>query len=48
MAAESPLKNPIGDSTNGGTLAFLTQHESYDIGQLAFLKKYYTKEAMQY
>jgi len=28
--------------------AFLAQHESYDIGQLGFLKKYYTAEAMKY
>ena len=48
LAAESPLKSPIGDFTNGGTFAFLTQHESYDIGQIAFLKKYFTKEAMKY
>ena len=34
--------------TFGGTIAFLTQHESYDIGQIAFLKKYHTKEAMKY
>lgn len=46
--ADSPLKSPIGDFTNGGTLAFLAQHESYDIGQIAFLKKYFTKEAMSY
>jgi DinB superfamily len=48
LAAESPLKSPIGDFTFGGTIAFLAQHESYDIGQLAFLKKYLTKEAMSY
>ncbi|MEO8769346.1 MAG: DinB family protein [Ferruginibacter sp.] len=48
LAAESPLKSPIGDFTNGGTIAFLAQHESYDIGQIGFLKKYYTKEAMKY
>lgn len=46
--AESPFKSPIGDPSNGGTLAFLAEHESYDIGQIAFLKKYYTKEAMKY
>jgi DinB superfamily len=45
---ESPLKSPIGDFTNGGTIAFLAQHESYDIGQLGLLKKYFTKEAMTY
>jgi hypothetical protein len=48
LAGESPIKSPIGDFTNGGTIAFLAQHESYDIGQMAFLKKYYTQKAMQY
>lgn len=48
LAADCPLKSPIGDFTFGGTVAFLTQHESYDIGQMAFLKKYLTKEAMKY
>lgn len=48
LAADSPFKSPIGDFTNGGTIAFLAQHESYDIGQMAFLKKYLTKEAMKY
>lgn len=48
LAADSPLKNPIGDFSNAGTIAFLAQHESYDIGQIALLKKYYTKEAMSY
>ncbi len=48
LAAESPLKSPIGDFTNGGTFAFMVQHESYDVGQMAFLKKYLTKEAMSY
>ena len=48
LAADSPFKSPIGDHTIGGTIAFLAQHESYDIGQMAFLKKYVTKEAMSY
>ena len=48
LSADSPLKSPIGDNSMGGTLAFLAQHESYDIGQLGFLKKYLTKEAMSY
>lgn len=48
LAAECPFKSPIGDPTNGGTIAFMTEHESYDIGQVAFLKKYFTKEAMKY
>lgn len=48
LAGDSPLKSPIGDFTNGGTIAFLAQHESYDIGQLGLLKKFFTKEAMSY
>jgi hypothetical protein len=48
LAADCPLKSPIGDFTFGGTIAFLAQHESYDIGQLGLLKKYLTKEAMSY
>ena len=48
LAADAPFKNPSGDSSMGGTIAFLAQHESYDIGQMALLKKYLTKEAMSY
>lgn len=48
LAADCPLKSPIGDSTFGGTVTFLAQHESYDIGQIAYLKKYHTKTAMSY
>src|SRR5258705_5693246 len=48
LAADCPLKSPIGDFTFGGTVTFLAQHESYDIGQIAYLKKYFTKEAMSY
>lgn len=48
LAADCPLKSPIGDFTFGGTIAFLAQHESYDIGQIGFLKKFHTKEAMKY
>jgi hypothetical protein len=48
LASESPLKSPIGDFTIGGTIAFLAQHESYDIGQIALLKKFHTKVAMSY
>ena len=48
LAAEAPFKSPIGDNSIAGTIAFLAQHESYDIGQAAFLKKYFTKEAMSY
>lgn len=48
LAADAPIPNPTGDFTNTGTLAFLAQHESYTIGQISFLKKYFTKEAMSY
>jgi hypothetical protein len=48
LASDSPIKSPIGDFTNGGTVAFFAQHESYDIGQLGLLKKFFTKEAMSY
>ena len=48
LNAEAPMKNPTGDFSFGSTIAFLTQHESYTIGQLAFMKKYTTKEAMKY
>ena len=48
LAADCPLKSPIGDFTFGGTVTFLAQHESYDIGQIAYLKKYHTKIAMSY
>jgi hypothetical protein len=48
LNAETPVKSPIGVFTNAGTLSFLAQHESYDIGQMALLKKYFTKEAMSY
>jgi hypothetical protein len=48
LAADCPLKSPIGDFSFGGTVTFLAQHESYDIGQIAYLKKYFTKVAMSY
>ena len=48
LDAEAPFKNPSGDFTTGGTIAFLAQHESYDIGQMGLMKKYLTKEAMSY
>ncbi len=48
LSAEAPIKNPTGNFSNGGTVSFLAQHESYDIGQLGLLKKFFTKEAMSY
>lgn len=48
LAGAAPFQNPTADATLGGAVAFLAQHESYDIGQMGFLKKYLTKEAMSY
>lgn len=48
LAGDPPFQNPTGVQTIGGTIAFLAQHESYDIGQMAFLKKFHTREAMSY
>ncbi len=48
LAAKAPFTPPIGDDTIYGGVTFLAQHESYDIGQMAFLKKYFSKEAMRY
>ena len=48
MDSESPFKNPTGDKSFTGAIAFLAEHESYELGQLGFLKKLHTKEAMSY
>jgi hypothetical protein len=48
LAAESLFKSPIGEFTNAGAVAFLVQHESFSIGQMAYLKKYFTREAMKF
>jgi len=48
LKAETPVKSPIGDFTNAGTIAFLIHHECYDIGQMGFLKKYFTQSGMKY
>jgi [ribosomal protein S5]-alanine N-acetyltransferase len=41
-------KFPIGDSTELGLIAFLVQHDSYHIGQVAFLRRQLGKPAMAY
>jgi len=48
LASESLKKFPVADATILGALAFFAQHESYQIGQIAFLKKFLTREAMSY
>ena len=35
----SPQRFPIADSTRLGAIAFLAQHESYHVGQLALLAR---------
>ncbi len=44
----SLLKCPVEDKTLAGEIAFLGQHESYHIGQLAFLRKEPGFPAMSY
>jgi uncharacterized damage-inducible protein DinB len=39
---------PISDSTRLGMIAFLVQHDSYHVGQLAFLRRQLGKPAMAY
>jgi uncharacterized damage-inducible protein DinB len=39
---------PIGDDTRLGLIAFLTQHDSYHVGQAAFLRRQIGKPAMAY
>jgi uncharacterized damage-inducible protein DinB len=39
---------PSGDSSRLGLIAFLVQHDSYHLGQIAFLRKQLGKSAMSY
>ncbi|UCC82674.1 MAG: DinB family protein [Gemmatimonadota bacterium] len=39
---------PVDDGTVRGAVAFLVQHESFHIGQLALLRKYFGLEGMAY
>jgi uncharacterized damage-inducible protein DinB len=39
---------PIGDSTRLGMIVFLAQHDSYHLGQMAFLRRQLGKPAMSY
>ncbi|TMI92890.1 MAG: DinB family protein [Bacteroidetes bacterium] len=48
LSEKAMIQSPVADEANEGLLAFLAQHESYEIGQMAFLKKYFTREAMSY
>ncbi|OGF64700.1 MAG: hypothetical protein A2Y62_14665 [Candidatus Fischerbacteria bacterium RBG_13_37_8] len=44
----SEMSFPINDKTIMGGIAFLVQHESYHIGQIAFLRKLHGLPAMSY
>jgi hypothetical protein len=48
LDAPSPAQFPIGGPTLLGALAFLAQHDSYHIGQLALLRKAVGLPAMTY
>jgi len=47
-SADAPVQFPVEDPTTLGMLAFLMQHDSYHIGQLAFLRKHLGFGAMEY
>jgi uncharacterized damage-inducible protein DinB len=48
LARENVHRFPLTDSTALGFLAFLAQHDSYHVGQTAFLRRQIGREAMTY
>ena len=48
LKRKSPLSLPVDDKTLLGTITFLVEHESYHIGQLGFLRKYFELDSMKY
>lgn len=48
LADKAPFDVPVEDNTVFGLITFLAQHESYHIGQLALLRKYFGLKAMRY
>lgn len=48
LDAPSPQRYPGGDDTVLGALAFLVQHDSYHLGQLAMLRRTHGHPAMRY
>jgi len=48
LDAEHPVRFPVADRTVLGALAFLAQHDSYHVGQLALLRKHAGLPAMRY
>jgi hypothetical protein len=48
LDAPAAARYPVDDPTVLGALAFLLQHESYHVGQMALLRKHATGRAMRY
>ena len=48
LATPDAHRFPFPDTTRLGMIAFLTQHDSYHLGQLAFLRRQLGKPAMAY
>jgi uncharacterized damage-inducible protein DinB len=48
LDADSGLRFPVQDRTVLGAVAFLVQHDSYHIGQMAFLRRQLGLQAMSY
>jgi uncharacterized damage-inducible protein DinB len=48
LDAMSPQRYPGGDASVLGALAFLVQHDSYHVGQLALLRRAHGLPAMRY
>jgi uncharacterized damage-inducible protein DinB len=48
LDAESSVRFPVADRTVLGTTAFLVQHDSYHLGQLALLRRALGLPAMSY
>ncbi len=48
LTADAPVGFPVADKSLAGGLAFLAQHESYHVGQLALLRKAHGLGAMSY
>jgi uncharacterized damage-inducible protein DinB len=48
LAQKSSAKFPIGDNSKLGGINFLIHHETYHIGQLAYLRKYLGYTALSF
>ncbi len=48
LTAKSGMRLPMNDDSKYGAVSFLLQHESYHIGQIAFLRKSLGFDSMAY